>query len=104
MDWFVSWVKSHPAAYPLILAILGGLISVFSLNIKRAITHWPRSAASTWSKTRKLNRLHLMKSIHNNTYALLIHLVIEGISLVWAALLWTTVFSIYAAIARQPVY
>lgn len=92
MDFLISWAKGHPIAYPLVLAILGGGISVFSTNIKRAITVWPRNAAETFSKNTARNRLQLLKELHNNAYTLLLHLVMEGLGILTGIFIWTVIF------------
>lgn len=70
-----EWLKSHTLLYTFVLFLLSAFLSIYSQEIKRFLHSWPRTAEAARRHTLQnvTYQLALLKTLHNDSYRLLLY-------------------------------
>lgn len=98
-----DWAWAHPLLYPFILFVLACLVEIYAKDIRSFLHHWPRTN-ERWRNVKEkdlVNRLELLKTLHNDGYRLLIYLVSRAIGLFFSCFLTSFVVLVYAVLIHE---
>ena len=79
-----DWLWSHPLLYPFILFVLACLVEIYARDIRSFLHNWPRTKKTVRgvAKDDLTKRLVLLKSLHNDSYQLILYLAHKGFELI----------------------
>jgi hypothetical protein len=102
-----EWPSTHSVLFTIILFLLAALISVYSQDIKRFLHDWTNTK-QTIGKMRERNltaRLSLLKTLHNDSYRLLLFVVWKASHILFEMALFGMVLflvSVYTKVQLKP--
>jgi|SRR5579872_1178610 len=98
-----NWLWTHSLLYPFVLFALAAFVSIYSQDIKAFLHHWPRTK-ERWRKVKEkelIDRLALLKRLHNDSYQLLVYLTDQLIGLVFTCVITSLVLMIFNGIVHD---
>jgi hypothetical protein len=105
LHMLVEWFKNHPLLYPFILFLLAAFISVYTSDIKQFLHNWPRTKerARRAREHDLTERLVLLKTLHNDSYQLVIYLTSRLIHLAFSYLNAVILLIVVAIVSRTHI-
>jgi hypothetical protein len=99
-----DWLWAHSLLYPFLLFVFAALVSIYSREIKTFLHEWPRTTEQLrkYKTNRILSYMALLKSLHNNSYELVLYLAKRLLHDCYIAMIWFGVFVTAASWLRRP--
>jgi uncharacterized membrane protein (DUF106 family) len=98
-------LKNHQLLFTLVLFVLSALFSIYASEIKQFLHNWPRTKERA-RKAREndlVERLALLKILHNDSYQLIIYLVNRFTGLIFSWLKAMAVLILIEIVSRTPL-
>jgi hypothetical protein len=93
----IAWLRLHPLTITLVLFTIGCLVSLYATEIKDFIRHYPKNRFRSYVVNDAKRRLELLRSLHNNSYSLLLYIASALVEGVWFAFYVQIGYSIISA-------